>query len=630
MLNVLIKRKEIYILLIIALCLVNTLLASEISEQIIIDQFGWRSNATKKVAIFSNPVHGQNARSTYIPGEEFEIRRVIDDVTVYKNKTMIWNNGETDSFSGDQVWWGDFSDFTVPGEYYIYDPANDVRSYPFELRNDIYNDILKSSVRAFYYQRCGTEIPERYGNKWVHPHCHIQDKKALLYKNMAKQGSKRDVSGGWHDAGDYNKYVPFVPGVLWELMMAYEFNPEVFGDDLNIPESNNGVPDIIDEIKWELDWLLKMQDSDGGVYNRVAVRSYSSGEDDPSTDTQRTYYTSKTTWATAGFAGIMAHACRIYKSFNTQFPGYALLLLSAAENAWLYLETHPTMNPSNGKDGAKMAAVDAGSDSKDDKRKRIFAASELLMSTGKTKYKSYFENNYNDIYGTDDNDMHPFKDNYIDPTLAQDLNRAYFIYVNTKGANPVITEVIKDVFKSSLQKLLEGYYNEMSDPYRAFMWEDHYTFGSNYIKARWAITAIYAIELGINVAKHDLYREIAEEFLHYFHGRNPLSLVYLSNMGKNGAGLGADKSVMEIYHYWFRDGSLRYDGVSSLFGPAPGFLVGGPNKYYEGISPPSGEPSMKAFRAWNNVSQKSWEITEPAIGYQSAYILLLSYFCAKN
>ena len=118
-----IKRKYICILFVITFCLVNPLLAGEISEQIIIDQFGWRSNAIKKVAIFSNPIHGQNARSTYIPGEEFEIRRVVDDVIVFKNKTTIWNNGETDSVSGDQVWWGDFSDLTIPGEYYIYDPA---------------------------------------------------------------------------------------------------------------------------------------------------------------------------------------------------------------------------------------------------------------------------------------------------------------------------------------------------------------------------------------------------------------------------------------------------------------------------------------------------------------------------
>lgn len=123
--------------------------------------------------------------------------------------------------------------------------------------------------------------------------------------------------------------------------------------------------------------------------------------------------------------------------------------------------------------------------------------------------------------------------------------------------------------------------------------------------------------------------------MHYDHGRNPLSVVYLSNMGTKGAGLGAGKSVMDPYHGWFSQ-TPRYQGPSSAYGPAPGYLVGGPNQFYsrDWVSPPHGEPPMKSFKDWSTGwnaprgdSENSWEVTEPAIYYQAAYVLVLSQFC---
>jgi len=120
-------------------------------------------------------------------------------------------------------------------------------------------------------------------------------------------------------------------------------------------------------------------------------------------------------------------------------------------------------------------------------------------------------------------------------------------------------------------------------------------------------------------------------YLHFIHGRNPLSLCFLSNM----AHAGAHRCVTEIYHQWFHDGSPLYDGKASRYGPPPGYLAGGPNKFFsvDWISPPHGEPAMKAYRDWNaawnaqrNANESSWEITEPAIYYQAVYTLLLSQF----
>jgi endoglucanase len=315
----------------------GALAAGTISEQIIVDQFGWRANAPRKVVIFADPITGQNEAVSYTPGASFQLRRVADEAIIFTGSTVAWNSGATDTVSGDKVWYGDFTSVTTPGEYYIYDPTNDQRSYAFKLDNGVFNDVLKASIRMYYYQRTGTSIPVQYGGNWSRGLTHIgpgQDNEALLWQgNAAVPGTQRDVSGGWFDAGDFNKYTPWAAGLLWDLLTAYEWNPTAFNDSYNIPESGNGVPDALDEFKWCLDWLLKMQLTNGAVLNRVGDGA--GGR----------YYTPATTWATASFAAAMAHASRVYAPFDSVYPGYSTTLLNAATNAWNYLSDHAQHDP---------------------------------------------------------------------------------------------------------------------------------------------------------------------------------------------------------------------------------------------------------------------------------------------
>lgn len=605
--------------------------AQSISKQIIVDQFGWRLSA-KKVVVFANPVTGQNAGTPYTPGGQFQVRRTADNTVVYTGSVVQWNGGNKHDDSGDKAWHGDFSSVTTAGTYHIYDPTNNLRSYDFDIRDDIYAAALKASTRTFYFQRSGTSIPSQYGGNWTHGPAHMQDANALLYNGSAQAGTQRNVMGGWYDAGDYNKYIPFLNSTLWNLMVGYELRPSAFTDNTNIPESGNGVPDMLDELKWELDWMLRMQATNGGVYNRVTVTNYENGTDDPATDTQPRYYTPITTWATATFAAIMAHAARLYGPYSAQYPAFATTLRTAAENAWMYLEVNPNIVPATGKDGASTAAADAGSDANDDKRRRVAAAAELFSTTGTAKYRSFFEANYNNVSATSENGFHPFSAGYLDASLCWELNRAYYVYAKANGATASIVSAIKDKFKSSMDWPIEANYMQKADPYLGFMWTGHYSWGSNLQKALWALIPILAIDLNVNPAKNALYKEIAEEYLHYFHGRNPLAWTYLSNMGPRGANAGAENSVDEFYHSWFRDGSAKYDGAASQFGPAPGYLTGGPNVYYSGSSaPPKGQPAMRAYRNWNtSYPEPSWEITEPAIYNQAGYTFLVAYFTTPS
>jgi hypothetical protein len=607
-----------------------------LSEQIIVDQFGWRADAPRKVVLFADPTGGQNSASRYTPGATFEVRRVSDDGVAFSGSVVSWHAGAIDASSLDKVWSGDFSALTTPGDYYVYDPATQKRSYPFRLDNNLFDDILKTSDRTYYYQRSGTDITAQYGGNWTHPASHVgPNQDTAAQPTGGATGPARDLSGGWYDAGDFNRYVPFTTGVIWDLLSAYEWNPGAFGDDSNIPESGNGAPDLLDEVKWETDWLLKMQTEDGSVLNRVGDMSYNVGSG-PAADTQPRYYTRSTTWATASFAASAAHAARIFAQYDWQYPGYAARLQAAAEKAWSYLELQPTMFPASGSDGGTLAAAPAGSDAAADKRLRILASAELWKTTGNAKYRTFFEAHYKDADAAD-NGLHPLLGSWphFDPAAATDLKRAFMTYATTPGATAsIVTEI-----KTSLRNMVDGQilasYTNGDDPYRAFMWDGHYTWGSNQLKSQWANLLTYAIRLNVNPANNARYREAAEEYLHYFHGRNALSEVYLSNMGA----LGGDKSPMQMYHGWFQDGSPLYDGASSTYGPAPGYLEGGPNRYFSvsWVAPPYGQPEQKAYKDWNTAwntqhqaNENSWEVTEPAIYYQAAYTLLLSQYATDT
>ena len=592
---------------------------NRVSEQILVDQFGWRSQSTK-VALFANPRQGQNAFRRYNPGPIFEVHQADSDKTVYQGQLIPWQNNAIDPSSGDQVWSGDFSAVETPGNYYIYDPKNRQRSHSFEIQTNPYGPVLTTAVKAFYYQRCGTAIPSEFGGNWSHPPCHIgrhQDRLAARYSNGKEA---RDVHGGWHDAGDYNKYLPFTAKTLWNLMDAYEANPTAFGDNSNIPESGNGVPDLLDEIKWELDWMLRMQLDNGAVANRVANQVL---EDHyPQDDHERRYYTEPTTWGTAAFVVGTANGSRIFEPFEAAYPGYSDRLLAAAEQAWQFLEQHPERFPADGKDHGRKETLSPASQANEEGKEpslRQWAAAELYRATQATPYQTYFE--------TQGRQEALLEENWFDPYK----NLAYITYARTPGANPDTLTTLKASLEETLRPI-NNLDDQGQDPYRAYI--EHYHWGSNQSKANWGLMFLLGQELGFTNLSPADYQSNAEEYLHYFHGRNPLGWVYLSNMGKKGGNAGAEKSVMHLYHGWFPPKS-PYDGEKSRYGPAPGFVTGGPNQYYSAkhVSPPYGEPVQKAFKDWNIVtkglgskSQAPWEITEPAIYYQAAYVNLLSYF----
>lgn len=607
-------------------------LAQTVDEHIKTDQFGYPSDA-QKIAVISNPQTGYNSSSSFTPGSSYEVRRANDHSTVFSGTPVSWNAGATHTQSGDQAWWFDFSSLTTAGTYYILDVTNNVKSYDFKIDDCVYNEVLRQSMRAFYYQRCGVAKAVPYAQTgWTDGACHIgtqQDTDCRLYSNTSPATSK-DLSGGWHDAGDYNKYVNFIWGVMIDMLLAYEENPSVWTDDYNIPESGNGTPDLLDEIKVELDWLLKMQNSDGSVLSVVG----GGGASPPSADNDHRLYGPATTSATLTAAGIFALAAIQFESIG--MTSYAATLETAAINAWTWANANTNVTFRNTDNS--LAAGEQEVDSKGRACRKIGAAAFLFALTGNNVYKTAFDTEVGALTNW-------WYEWYYPYPFEHTVQDAMLYYTKTAGATTALANSIKSRYTNAMRDHndhYQGYVNE-TDAYRAYLTDGSYTWGSNRVKSDQAAMFLSMNVYGFDAANSSGYHNAAAGFVHYMHGVNPNSLTYLSNMGAYGA----ENSINEFYHSWFSEGSALWDRVGvSTYGPAPGFIPGGPNKNYKlddccaanscnwtglcnssEVTPPLNQPVQKSYKDWNTSwPQNSWEVTENAQGYQASYIRMLSHF----
>ncbi|MBN1415976.1 MAG: glycoside hydrolase family 9 protein [Bacteroidales bacterium] len=597
-----------------------------IDPRIKTDQFGYLPDS-RKIAVISSPQVGFNAPDDFVPGSTYEVRRAGDNSVAYSGNIDAWNGGSVHAQSGDKVWWFEFSSLTETDYFYIYDPEYAVRSGNFSISPDVYNAVLITAARMFCYQRCGTLKSMPYvPAKWSDLACHVDTKQDLdcrLVTAPSDASRARDLSGGWHDAGDFNKYVNFTNSVMHNLLSAYDKNPSVFLDNYSIPESGNGIPDILDEIKWEMDWLLKMQQADGSVLMKVSVNQYQA-DSPPSHDKAQRFYGPAAASATRVFCGIAAHAYLIYKDIPALIA-YAGTLLDRALLAWEWLTLNPGISDY---DNTGFNSANPEISAYHQQSVQAAAAVYLFDATGDTAYRGYFDRYYKSFHPYQWTYWYPYENQYQDAMLY---------YCELTGATPAVADDIRQNCIQSVQhnnhELLEAWQGQQ-DAYMAYLSNGNYIWGSNQVKCHTGNIFCNMTEYNLDPANAKDYRDAAEGYIHYMHGVNPLGMVMLTNMYNYGA----EKSVNEIYHGWFHDGTDFDNALSSLYGPPPGYVTGGPNPIYEpdasyvgDIVPPQNQPIQKSYRDWNTSwPENSWEITEPAIYYQAAYIKLLSKFVSEN
>ncbi|HEX6706203.1 MAG TPA: glycoside hydrolase family 9 protein [Albitalea sp.] len=600
-----------------------------------VDQFGYLTSQ-QKVAVLRDPVDGYDGGDAYTPGATLQVVDTASSTVAFTGTAAAWSAGATDASSGDRAWSFDFSAVTTPGTYEIVDVDRNVRSARFTIGANVYRPVLVQAVRTFFYQRAGHAKAAQFaGAGWADAASHLgplQDANARRYNAPGDASTERDLHGGWYDAGDYNKYTSWAASYVVDLLHAYSENKAIWSDDFNIPESGNGVPDVLDEVKWGLDWLVRMQNSDGSALSIVGLASASP----PSSATAPSLYGDASTSATLAAAAAYAHGAKVFGGLNTPaFDTYAADLTQRAKKAWDWANANPDVLFYNNDSSRGTAGLGAGQQETDDNGRaqlKLVAAVYLYALTGDAAYRSYVDAHYTEAP--------MFASWWLSPFTAG-VTRPLLYYASLPGATADTANAIRSRYPQLWARddySGWGAVKAQRDPYRAFV--NDYTWGSNGTKA--LAGGMFADEGLYGLGTHSA-AEIADAgaaYLHYLHGVNPLGKVYLSNMGAYGA----TNSVDQFFHSWFVDGSALWDSVKqSTYGPPPGFLVGGPNpSQYDwdgrcpGISPqcgsarptpPYGQPAQKAYKDFNTGwPLNSWPITENSNGYQTAYIRLLARY----
>jgi endoglucanase len=592
------------------------------ARRIAVDQFGYMPDMVK-VAVISDPQQGFNAAESYTPGLTLELRTWTSNTLIFSGAPVAWSNGLTHAQSGDRAWWFDFSPVTRWGDYYLYDPSNDTRSARFEIHHTVYEQVLKHATRVFYYQRRGIAKTQPYADaRWTDTASFLgplQDTACRLVGNPVP-ATEKDLRGGWFDAGDYNKYVMFTDGTFSDLLFAYLQNPMIWPDDWNIPESGNGVPDLLDEVKWELDWLLRMQNPNGSVLSKMGVNAFQ-GASPPSAETNQIFYGAESTSASLSAAGAFAQAARAFQL--TGMAAYATTLSNAAVAAYNWAVINPAVIFDNTGFASANPEVDINNYAYERDKLRTRAAIFLYDLTRQAAYRSYVESNYLNIHAMSWWWWGPYEVSIQDALLY---------YRTLPGVTPAVAAEIRTRFQSSINggDFLPQW-TTGADAYRSYLSDASYHWGNNQVKSHNGLLFAHQVTYGLNPPQSSAYQSAAAGYIHYLHGVNPLTMVYLSNMYDYGA----DYSANEMYHSWFGHGTIYDNAQSSPNGPACGYVTGGANKNFQPdpaytgprLAPPMDQPVQKAYKDWNTSwPENSWEITEPAIYYQAGYVFLLSRF----
>ena len=610
--------------------------APPVSPYIVVDQFGYMQDG-EKVAVIRDPVTGFDAAEEFVPGASYALVRAQNDRVVARGAPVPWSGGAEDPSSGDRAWRFDFSAVTTRGSYYVLDESNRVRSDVFRIDDRVYRDVLRAALRTFFYQRAGAEkTEEAAGAGWADGASHLgplQDGQARRYDAADDASTERDLRGGWFDAGDYNKYTNWHARYVVSLLRAYREAPDAFDDDTGIPESGNGVPDILDEVKFGLDYLVRLQNPDGSVLSIVGLDQASP----PSAATGPSRYGTASTSATLSSAAAFAYGATVLGEV-CGLESTAADLAARAGQAFEWAEANPAVLFFNNDAASGTQGLGAGQQETDDYGRlvrKIEAAVYLFEATGDERYHQLVDASYADVHLIQWHFAYPFE---------PDEQEVLLHYAALPDATPAVAADIRGIYLAAMDNN-DNFpaQTEDRDPYFAFV--GAYTWGSNRTKSSQGNMFLDLESFAVPGADPAAARAAAARYLHYLHGVNPLGLVFLSNMGA----LGAEKSVSEFYHSWFANGSPLWDRVgTSTFGPAPGFLTGGPNPSYdvdgccpascgspennalcssEPVVPPRGQPAQKSYKDFNTSWPiDSWSVTENSNGYQVAYIRLLSKF----
>jgi endoglucanase len=629
------QRNLIPVLIFLAICRTACTQSSPDSldgNRIRINQLGYYPDAPKIGVVVGSAKGGQTevGAGVSLPfyilsatGNDTVFRGVLGQVTPSLNSSLLTRIA-------------DFSELRKPGTYSIVVPGPG-RSYSFRIGKDVMSAVSVASLKGYYYQRSAMRLDKTYAGQWSRPAGH-PDTQVWVHPSAGSPdrpaGTSISSVGGWYDAGDYNKYIVNSGITMGTLLDAYEDFPAYF-DSLhtNIPESGNGIPDILSESLYNLRWMLTMQDpGDGGVYNKCTNAAFD-GMVMPGFTKAPRYVVQKGTAATLDFTAVMAQAARILRKFSRQLPGLSDTCLEAASRAWAWATVHPDLEyDQDGMNKLYSPKITTGAYGDRDFRDEWFwAATELWISTmqidkaiGGSQYGKPISDRQYDKPASGTQYEKVIEERINDPMRLPSWANVYMMGAYTllryRNALPGGSDsgIRIDGIRSLSQRLLQiadDYtYRAVSNAFHAVMGGSarDFVWGSNSVAANQGVLLINAWLL----TGEGKYIDGALGNLDYLLGRNATGYSFVTDIGSNPP----------------RHPHHRPSIADGVVPPVPGLLVGGPNpgrqdhQHYELTEPETAYADLDAAYASNEIAI-NWNAplvylsgAIEALQYQAGYV----------
>ena len=482
-----------------------------------------------------------------VPAGNFYIVAANSEDTVYK---AALGNSMQSSNSSTKTRMADFTALQKNGSYIMYVPGLPL-SYPFTISRNVQHAVATAALKGYYYQRVSMPLDKKYAGKWARPAGH-PDTAVLVHPSAATAkrpaGTVIKSTGGWYDAGDFNKYVVNSGITMGTLLSAYEDFPRYF-DTLvvNIPESNDDLPDVLNEIIYNLRWMLTMQDPyDGGVYNKCTNAAFD-GMVMPGVTRLPRYVVQKGVAATLDFAAVTAQAARILKKTH-RLPGLSDSCIKASQYAWQWALQNPALvydqNAMNRQFEPKITTGGYG-----DRRftdEWFWAACELFTTTKDEQYHTVIAERIQDSLSL--------------PSWGNVYMLGYYTLLRNATSYPATHAGDMALVKDRLLRLANGYLLHVKEnAFQTVMGQTRrdFNWGSNSNAANQSILLINAWFIN----KDKKYIDNALTNLDYLLGRNATGYCFVTGIGS--------KSTMHPHH--------RQSVADGIEEPVPGLLAGGPN-----------------------------------------------------
>ncbi len=486
-----------------------------------------------------------------------------------------------DAASGDSTALADFSSLRGSGRYRLL--VNDVHSDPFSIGETVYADALRLTMRAFYGQRCGSAVD--LGGGYTHALCHAA---GAFHPTSGRSGALPN-HGGWHDAGDYGRYIVNAAISTGTLLWAWEMFPaSLHRLGLGIPESGGKLPDYLAEVRWNLDWMLQLQDADGGVWHKQTSEHFC-GFVMPAADTLVSYVIGtgsapyKSTGATAGLAAVMAIAARCYGPHDARF---AQQCLAAARSAYAWAVANPHVvfqNPPG------IATGGYGDDHLEDDL--AWAAAELWRTTGEPA----FERALLAVLPAA-----PAPIAITAPSWSDVLSMALWTYALTERPGDAAAKA--RIEQGTLQAADALVQRRKTSGYGNTLALSEYGWGSNSVAGNQSLLLLVAGRMGADSSA----RAAALGNLDYLVGRNCFGVSWVTQLGA--------RPFLHPHH--------RPSIADHIADPWPGLLSGGPNAH-GGDAIADKMPKAPPMRMWLDNDQ-AYSLNEVAINWNAPLVFLLA------